>query len=315
MEKAFSKIKAYWSQKNHYDKLIISGSIIFLGVAAFFIVAHGVFFTPDQFYALGFIFALITGQATAFLWDWTPLILVILSYEYLRGLIPLVNHKVHFNLMWKFDVLLFGRVPSVVLQHWFFNANHIHWYDYVATILYLMHYVTPMIVGYVFWQMDRKYFKEYVIGIVALSYLTFLTYLIFPAAPPWIAAQQGNIPPLQHVTTIVLSHMFSYVAVPTVYGWFGANLYAAVPSLHAAFPLLTALFIGKKWPKVWPILVVYVLAVWVAVIYLGEHYVFDVLLGAIYALFVYAVIYRAKAYLLKRWQLKKARLAHELVGE
>lgn len=306
MEKPHKKIKAYWSQKNHYDKLIIVGSILFLGLAAFFIVAHRVFFTPDQFYALGFIFALITGQATAFLWDWTPLLLLILSYEYLRGLIPLVNHTVHFNLMWKFDVLIFGHVPSVVLQRWFFNINHIHWYDYVATVLYLMHYVVPLIVGYFFWESDRKYFKEYVIGIVALSYLTFLTYLVFPAAPPWIASQQGNIPPLQHVTTIVLGHMFNYVAVPSVYGWFGANLYAAVPSLHAAFPLLTALFIGKKWPKLWPILAIYVLSVWVAVIYLGEHYFFDVLLGAIYALFVYAVIYRAKVYLIKRRRLQES---------
>ncbi len=289
-----AKSKLKWAKKSHYDRLIIAGSVIFLFVVAFFVVLHRVFFTPDQFYVLAFIVALISGQAWAFVWDWTPLLLLILAYEYLRGLVPLLNRGIHFNLMWRFDLLIFGHLPSVVLQGAFFNVSSFHWYDYAATVIYLMHFVLPMVVGYIFWEIDRHYFKEYVIGVVSLSYLSFLTYLIFPAAPPWIASEQGNIPHLYHITNLVLARMFNYVSVPTVYGFFGANLYAAVPSLHAAYPLLTALFIFKKWPKLWPVLVVYVSTVWLALMYLGEHYFFDVLVGAIYALAVYAIIQRVK---------------------
>ncbi len=163
-----------------------------------------------------------------------------------------------------------------------------------------MHFVVPMITGYIFWETDRDYFREYAAAIVALSYLTFLTYLIFPAAPPWMGSQQGIIPSVQHITTVILGHLFNYVSIPTVYRYFGDNITAAVPSLHAAYPLLSALYIGKKWPKVWPILAAYVLGVWLAVMYLGEHYFFDVTLGAIYAMFVYVAAQRVRQYLEKR---------------
>jgi len=298
------RFKRAWAEKGHYDKFIIGGSTLFLCAAAFFLLAHRIFFTADQFYFLGFFIALVTGQAVQFLWDWTPVVLLIFSYEYLRGLVPMINHHIHVALMPLFDKLIFGVIPSHVLQVAFYNPNHLHWYDYTAVILYLMHFIVPLIVGFFFWQTERGYFRQYVAGIVALSYLTFLTYLIFPAAPPWMGSQLGVIPPVAHITNDIVAHLFNYIAIPSVYQFFGINLAAAVPSLHAAYPLLTALFVGKKYPKTIPILVVYVLAVWLAVMYLGEHYFFDVYLGAIYALVVYAAIQRVKKYLDKKKNLK-----------
>jgi membrane-associated phospholipid phosphatase len=59
---------------------------------------------------------------------------------------------------------------------------------------------------------------------------------------------------------------------------------AAVPSLHAAYALLIALFL---WPIVrgpWRIAVAaYPLAMAFALVYTAEHYVVDVLLGWLYA--------------------------------
>jgi membrane-associated phospholipid phosphatase len=68
------------------------------------------------------------------------------------------------------------------------------------------------------------------------------------------------------------------------------NLVAAVPSLHAAYPLLMTLFVGAKLPKLVPLLTVYVLAVWMAIVYLGEHYVFDIVTGVIYAVLAYLLV-------------------------
>lgn len=286
--------RRYWQKKGVYDKLIILASMVFLGAVAFYLIIHQVFFTPDQFYGLAFIFALVIGQAKSFVWDWTPMLLLILSYEYLRGLIPSINHHVHYQLMFRFDMLLLGRIPAVSLQQSFYTPGQTHWYDYVGVVLYLMHFIVPLLTAFVFWLTDKKYFREFVIGIVILTYLTFLTYLVFPAAPPWLASQNGLIPHVHHITITILGHFFHYLAVPNVYGWFGANLTAAVPSLHAAYPLFSAIYIFKKAPKSWPLLMLYVFGVWLAVMYLGEHYFFDVTLGAIYALGVYALLQRAK---------------------
>jgi membrane-associated phospholipid phosphatase len=62
------------------------------------------------------------------------------------------------------------------------------------------------------------------------------------------------------------------------------NLVAAVPSLHAAFTALVAMFFwGRVRPAVRPLLAVYPLAMGLTLIATGEHYFFDVLLGWIYA--------------------------------
>ena len=57
---------------------------------------------------------------------------------------------------------------------------------------------------------------------------------------------------------------------------------AAVPSLHAALALLVALCV---WPRHWwarLLVAAYPLAMALAIVYTGEHYVADVLLGWVY---------------------------------
>jgi membrane-associated phospholipid phosphatase len=63
------------------------------------------------------------------------------------------------------------------------------------------------------------------------------------------------------------------------------NNVAAVPSLHAAFPLIACVFliVAFGWKRAgWT--AIYPLTMWFGVVYLGEHYVFDVILGIGYAL-------------------------------
>jgi membrane-associated phospholipid phosphatase len=67
-------------------------------------------------------------------------------------------------------------------------------------------------------------------------------------------------------------------------GQASVNLVAAVPSLHAGFCALVAIFLwGRVRPWVRPLLLLYPLAMGLALIATGEHYFFDVLLGWIYA--------------------------------
>ena len=62
------------------------------------------------------------------------------------------------------------------------------------------------------------------------------------------------------------------------------NDVAAVPSLHAGYTMLICLFF---WPRVnrrWrPLLVAYPIGMALSLMYLGEHYLIDILLGWTYA--------------------------------
>ena len=115
-----------------------------------------------------------------------------------------------------------------------------------------------------------------------MSFAAFIFYLLIPVEPPWLA--------LPSVVKIIDHTLPSYTDIPgipvpaTVYHWVNPNKVAAMPSLHAAYPLLGFLFGLRLWGRrAWPILL-YTVCVWVSIVYLGEHYVVDVIGGAIFAL-------------------------------
>jgi inositol phosphorylceramide synthase catalytic subunit len=71
-----------------------------------------------------------------------------------------------------------------------------------------------------------------------------------------------------------------------------ANVFAAMPSLHAAYPLLTVLYgSSSKSICVQSVFVLFTISVWFSAVYSRHHYVFDVLAGGLCALCAY-VVYR-----------------------
>jgi membrane-associated phospholipid phosphatase len=189
------------------------------------------------------------------------------------------------------DKFIFGFVPTVKLQSLLYNPNHLMWYDYVAVILYICHFVTPMIVGYYFWLKDRKFFKKYTFGILGVSYAAFITYIIFPAMPPWMASGFGYIPQIKEVTGVVMSHFLqTTITLPSILSLAGGDAVAAMPSLHAAFPTMIFLFLYKWNKKAGIVFIPYILGVWFAVIYLGEHYFIDVAMGALYSILIFFAV-------------------------
>ena len=71
------------------------------------------------------------------------------------------------------------------------------------------------------------------------------------------------------------------------------NDVAAFPSLHAAYPTLAFLFTRRAFGRVGYVMIGYAACVWFAVIYLGDHYLIDVLAGILYAVVAYLAVTRA----------------------
>jgi hypothetical protein len=273
------------------DKFIISVSVIYVILVSAFMISHRMWFSPDQFFFVALLGVLISGKARIFIVDWFPFLAFYFGYEFLRGLIPFVTSRVHIFPMIHADQALFGFIPTVILQTRLYNPLNLRWYDYVSVICYLSYFVVPMIFGFIFWLKDRNFFKDYTQGYLLLAYAAFITYIIFPAMPPWMASNQGYLPPLQEVTGTVMSHFLpNTFQLPTIYSLVGADQVAAMPSLHAAFPFLVLLFVLKKSWRISLLVIPYVIGVWFAVVYLGEHYVADVIVGTVYATIAFLII-------------------------
>ncbi|MDO8210062.1 phosphatase PAP2 family protein [Conexibacter sp. CPCC 206217] len=236
---------------------------------------------------LAFSLGDLGGWFRGVVFDWLPFFGILALYDLLRGAADGLVFRPFF--LPQIDVdefLFFGTVPTVWLQDHLYTRGTLPWYGVIAWTVYMSHFfATPLLAG-ILWKLDRMRFRRYAACVAVLSLLGFATYALFPAAPPWMAGEAGLIP---H-TVRVIPEIWGQLGFAPRFGLVGtgyeyANDVAAVPSLHAAFSLLISLELwqnARRW-YLRAVLVAYPLTMAFALVYSGEHYVADVLLGWLYA--------------------------------
>ncbi len=260
----------------------------YLAVVTFFMVfVLHLSVSPERVVLLLLIAALVLGRARLFLADWIPFLVLFLSYEYLRGISSRAGMTVHYQDVIQSERLVnFGQVPTLVLQHALYHPGRTSWYDVAATTFYFLHFAFPLAVGYLFWIEARPAFRRYSRTLLSMSFAAFFFSLLVPEAPPWLAAREGFLPPVVKILDLTLPSFTDIPGIPypvTVYHFFNANPVAAMPSMHAAYPFLAFLFAHRRFGwRAWPLLA-YCAGMWLSLVYLGEHYVVDILGGLLFA--------------------------------
>ncbi|PUA80458.1 phosphatase PAP2 family protein [Nocardioides currus] len=231
----------------------------------------------------------------AFLRDWWPIAALLVVYLYSRGLSDdLTFVSVHVTEPIAADRWLFrGTVPTEWLQSHLCGtpcerSSAPRWYDVVLTTVYYSHFFVSLIVGGVLWVRDRAVWIGYMRRYVSLTALALAVYIVYPMAPPWMAARDGHLSPDVHRITgrgwWDLGHSGGSVRGTGggAHEQFSAvgNQVAAMPSLHAALALFVATFAVLHWRSPWRWVVLgYPLAMSFALVYYAEHYVIDILAG------------------------------------
>ena len=268
-------------QKIKQKGLQIIGAVGTVACLAIFI--HDPSFpTPDKLVIfLTFVF-MIFSQAVQMLKRLGPFVALLLVYESFRSIVPNLNNHVNYTLAPHVDRLLFGNLPTVYLQDWLWHG-HTSWYDVVLYIPYMLFFIVPLGLALLVWKTrDSQYWR--VVGTFMFVFFSaFLTFLAFPTAPPWLASQNGYIQPITRISSNVWASL-GIQNFPSLYNHIAPNPVAAVPSLHAAVSTLFSIFIFKLYGRRWGALsLIYPILIYIGVIYEGEHYAFDVIMGILYA--------------------------------
>lgn len=248
------------------------------------LVTQRTFWTPDVLLIILLVLGLVFGKTKQFAIRFGPFLGLLVVYDSMRSWADKINPYVNYVPMIDFDRWLFaGNLPTTWLQSLWWHG-HVQWYDFYFYGLYMVHFLVPVVVALLLWRYREKLYWPFVSSMVILSFMAFFTYVAFPAAPPWMAVRDGYV---QEPFTRISSEVWSAMGVKNfsqVYGQLAPNEVAAVPSLHSAYPLVVAVFtlLAFGWRRAWWI-VIYPLSMWVGVVYLGEHYVFDIVIGAAYA--------------------------------
>ena len=131
---------------------------------------------------------------------------------------------------------------------------------------------------------SRREYLRAAAAVLGSAFAAAIGFAIYPAAPPWLAGCRGLIGPLERIREHGHQCPAALKDPSLVTRLFDDNPVAAIPSLHGAWSTLAALIIWRWRPRLWPIGAAYALVQQFAVVYLGEHYVVDLIVGDALAL-------------------------------
>jgi hypothetical protein len=224
--------------------------------------------------------------------DWWPWLLALAVYGLARGVTDDLGFTPYeawpiradewLARLWGGDV-----VPTVSLQRRFCGDpcdpdGPVRWYDIAASATYASHFVAGLTIAGILWLRDRGEFVRWIRRYVTISYLALVGYIVFPMAPPWMAAEHGLLPALSRIS----SRGFRELGIERTTIVFGGlpNKTAAMPSLHCGFTFLIAFYAVTHLRGWWRwLLLLYPVAMSLTLIYSGEHYLVDAIMGGVAA--------------------------------
>jgi membrane-associated phospholipid phosphatase len=230
-----------------------------------------------------------------------PLGLVGLSYDAMRFVAHLgvSESTVHLCDLRAVEARWFGidlGGTRVTLHDWL-QVHATPWLDVICAVPYGVFLF--VVIGYTVFLFFRDFEAQqrFAWGFLVLNLAGFVTYHLYPAAPPWYFHQYGCTVDLTAAASAGpnLTRVDALLGVPYFSGVYGrsSDVFGAVPSLHVAYPTL---MIAVGWPvhrNLGRALLAGFLA-WMAfsAVYLDHHWIIDAVAGTSYALVVAALVGR-----------------------
>lgn len=254
--------------------LIQLGFLILLGGIYIY---QGYFPSIEMLLATSVVLLLWRSQSRKLLRDLLPFFILLLTFQSLRSFADnLTVSDIHITDLIEWEKSLFnGVIPASFFQSKLTNSTESIIIVIVSNILYMSHFLNPVIFAILIWHKKHQYYWYFIGGLLIVTYAGFITFIVFPAAPPWWATKYGFLID----QTVVLSRFF----YPSLVEFAGPNPVAAMPSLHMAYPSYISLFAIYLWGKKALFLLLLPILIGFSTLILGHHYVIDLIAGSIYA--------------------------------
>ena len=263
------------------------GTLIRIGLAVAIVVIA--LFTNRQFLGWGLFATLAVlfvpvGRARSLVAAFAPYTAVWFIFTFLRSLADetrlaqTVNTKASEIERWIFN----GELPTIRLQAEFYDPSNLHWWDFYLTFVHWSYFLIPHGVAAFLWWKFPSRFLQYLRAMTLLLTLGLVLYFLLPSNPPWMAPESVNTPGAATVLRIMEPIATEiggglYQAGYKIVG--ESNPIAAMPSIHMAITFLlvpVSYYFGRGWQiAAW----FYAASMGLALVYLGEHYVIDILVG------------------------------------
>ena len=213
-----------------------------------------------------------------------PFVIFEVSYDWMRLCPNYMVNDIDVRGLYETEKRLFG----IVLPEYFY-AHHCTLADLLTGLAYLCWVPGPIALGlWLYFTGHRREYLHFAVAFIVVNWIGFAIYYIHPAAPPWFVIEHGFEPILGTPGSAAgLVRFDELIGLPVFQSIYvnNSNIFAALPSLHAAYMLIATIYaIRSRCPR-WLIAVciVITIGIWFAAVYTCHHYVIDVLLGIVTA--------------------------------
>ncbi len=246
----------------------------------------GVGSTEIMFYVVVVALCFISYRTRQLTLGFLPLYIYLICYSSLKVLHRTDFFSIHNEDLYLLEKKLFGIGEGVsrMIPCEHLNANSSTLMDVISGSFYITWMPFPFIFGFIlFFSNRKKLLFDFWMSFLIANILGFIGYIIYPAAPPWYYLEYGaqiihNAPP----SAAGLARFDQIIGLDLYQNMYSqsTNTFGAMPSMHAAFPLILSYYSFKyknKWLST--LFVISMISIWFGAIYSNHHYILDVLAG------------------------------------
>ena len=174
-----------------------------------------------------------------------------------------------------------GRLPNARLQARLMRPGEpLSMLDRGLTFAHWAWFFEPHLALIFLLARDERRFVRAARQMAAAFDLGCAAYIAFPTAPPWWAAEHGYTGDDEvHRRMVDVGEQVWGRAWPKLYDSVDGNPWAAMPSLHFGASVLAAILLSESSPRAGAAGWTYAGVLGFALVYLGEHYVIDLIAG------------------------------------
>ena len=171
-----------------------------------------------------------------------------------------------------------GTTPTIRLQRSLGRTDHVGPLEYGLSAVHWSWFLVPHgTLAYLLIRHRDRYPTSAVL-MAACFDLGCVVYWAVPTAPPWYAGENGNMPPVRRIMAEAGERFWRRLWRPLYHSLQG-NPFAAMPSLHFGTSVMAARLLGQVGPGHAAVGWAYALTLGFGLVYLGEHYVVDLIAG------------------------------------
>jgi hypothetical protein len=271
------------------SKSIITVTLISVGylLLSYFLVGY----KPDQLTLVLIFNVLFYASAISrkFIIGFSIFIFYWIIFDYMKAWPNYDYNTVHIADLYGFEKHLFGinLNGKIVTPNEYFAIKGTTFLDIVTGFFYLCWIPVPLsFAAYLFFR-NRRQFLYFALTFLLVNILGFIVYYLYPAAPPWYVQQHGfAFEPLKLASTGGLGKFDAYFHIElfkSIYAK-GSNVFAAMPSLHSAYPVIVVYYAFKNRLGIVKFLFALVMiGIWFTAVYASHHYILDVMAGILTA--------------------------------